>query len=317
MLQTTGQKTLKSAVNCHGIGVHSGLAANLTIKPGEKNTGFVFVRTDVTDKNNIIAGLWDHVTETRLCTVLSNKDGVTISTVEHVLSALAACGIDNAVLEIDGPEMPIMDGSAKDFLTMIDRAGIAEQDAPKRYIMVKKPVLFEEDGKTVTLMPSLHPEWHMEIDFDSAAIGRQKFRFDNSEKSYRRDIADCRTFGFLHEVEMLQKMGLARGGSLDNAIVIDGDSVLNPGGLRHGDEFVRHKILDAIGDLVLAGAPLLADYYGDKAGHAVNNKILHALFADKSAFEFISANRLALLKQQHEKAAPRPAKQEKDEALRV
>ena len=309
MIETAVQKTLKSSVTCSGVGVHSGMPANLTIKPADKNTGYVFIRTDVTDKNNVIAGLWDHVAETRLCTVLSNNDGVTISTVEHVLSALAGLGIDNAILEIDGPEMPIMDGSAQAFVEMIDRAGLQDQDAQRRYILVKKPVSFEEDGKTVTLMPSLNPSWNMDIDFDSAAIGQQNHSFDNSEKSYRRDIADCRTFGFLHEVEMLKKMGLARGGSLDNAIVIDGDDVINPGGLRHEDEFVRHKILDAIGDLILAGAPILANYHGDKAGHAMNNKVLHALFANKDAFEFISAGRLALLKQMSDKrttAQPQP-----------
>ena len=305
------QRTLKSAAHCAGVGVHSGQAANLTIRPADKNTGFVFVRTDITDKNNRIVGLWDNVTETRLCTVLSNDEGATISTVEHVLSALAACGVDNAILEIDGPEIPIMDGSAQAFLDMIDNVGTIAQDAQKRYILVKKPISFEEDGKIVTLMPSLDPHWHMNIDFDSQAIGQQHHSFDNSLRRYRTDIADCRTFGFLQEVEMLQKMGLARGGSLENAIVIDGDDVLNPGGLRHKTEFVRHKILDAIGDIILAGAPVLADYHGNKAGHAMNNKVLHALFQDKEAFEFISAARLSQLQQKQthnsQQRKPQPA----------
>lgn len=303
------QKTLKNPVSCSGVGVHRGLAANLTIKPAVKNTGFVFVRTDVTDRNNVIAGLWDHVTETQLCTVLANKDGVTISTVEHVLSALAALGIDNAILEIDGPEIPIMDGSAADFVTLIDKAGIVEQDASKRYLLIKKPVVFEDGDKTVTLTPSFAPVWNMDIDFESSVIGRQSFTFDNTEAHYRTDIASCRTFGFLHEVEMLQKMGLARGGSLDNAIVIDGDNVLNPGGLRFKDEFVRHKILDAVGDIILAGAPILADYHGNKAGHALNNKVLRALFANKDAYEFVSADKLAylMLRQKSDKACANSA----------
>ncbi len=289
------QKTLAKKITCTGVGVHSGAPANLTIKPGDKNTGFIFVRTDITDKNNVITGLWDHVTETQLCTVLSNKDGVTVSTVEHVLSALTALGIDNAVLEIDGPEIPIMDGSAIAFVEMIDTVGVVEQDASKRFIRLKKPVTYTKGDKSVTLTPSLRPVWAMDIDFDSAVIGQQSFTFDNSEDQYRSDIAECRTFGFLHEVEMLQKMGLARGGSLDNAIVIDGDKVLNPKGLRFKDEFVRHKILDAVGDIILAGAPVLADYHGVKAGHAMNNKVLHALFADKSAYEFVSADKLVYL----------------------
>lgn len=289
------QKTLKKAVTCTGVGVHSGKPANLTIKPADKNTGYIFVRTDIKNKNNVISGLWDHVTETQLCTVLSNKDGATISTVEHVLSALAALGIDNALLEIDGPEIPIMDGSAAAFVEMIDTAGIVDQDASKRYIRLKKAVVYSEGDKTVTLTPSLRPAWSMDIDFTSAVIGRQSHTFDNSEDSYRSDIASCRTFGFLHEVEMLQKMGLARGGSLDNAIVIDGDTVLNPDGLRFKDEFVRHKILDAVGDIILAGAPILANYHGIKAGHAMNNKVLRALFADKDAYEFVSADKLAFL----------------------
>lgn len=309
-MQNQKQNTLKKSVTCTGVGVHSGMPANLTIKPADQNTGYVFVRTDVTDKNNVIAGLWDHVTETQLCTVLSNKDGVTISTVEHVLSALAALGVDNAVLEIDGPEIPIMDGSAAAFVDMIDKVGVQAQNASKRYLLLKKPVVYNEGDKTITLTPSLKPEWVMDIDFESSAIGQQRHAFDNSVVAYREDIAFCRTFGFLHEVEMLQKMGLARGGSLDNAIVIDGDKVLNPQGLRVEGEFVRHKILDAIGDLILAGAPLLADYHGEKAGHAMNNKVLRALFADKDAFEFVSADKLAYLSQR--RSASRPAANRED-----
>lgn len=289
----TKQKTLAKPVSCSGIGVHSGAKAELTLKPAKANSGYLFIRTDITDKDNQIQGLWHNVTDTRLCTVLSNAQGVSISTVEHVLSALAAAGIDNAVIEINGPEMPIMDGSAAAFIDMILTAGIKTLDQPKRFLRLKKPVTIKDGDKSITLTPAKTPAWAMAIDFDSAAIGQQDYDFDGDLADYRRNIADARTFGFLHEVEAMQKMGLARGGSLDNAVVIDQDTVINPGGLRHRDEFVRHKLLDAIGDLALAGATVLAHYQGCKASHALNNQILRALFADKTAFEFVTAADLA------------------------
>ena len=283
------QTSLKTAVACQGVGVHSGAETTLTLKPAPAHTGYVFIRKDVADLDNVIKGRYDNVTETQLCTVLSNTDGVSVSTVEHVISALAAAQIDNAVIEIDGPEMPIMDGSAAPFIKMIDRAGIKLLAAPKRYLRIKKTVTHTDGDKTVTLSPSSTPRWDMTVDFDSAAIGRQSYSFSGERAEYRTHISDARTFGFLHEVEALKKMGLARGGSLDNAVVIDGDTVMNEGGLRHKNEFARHKLLDAIGDIALCGAPLLGHYKGYKAGHAMNNQILRVLFADPEAYEFIEA----------------------------
>ncbi|TVQ82556.1 MAG: UDP-3-O-acyl-N-acetylglucosamine deacetylase [Micavibrio sp.] len=288
------QNTLRRAVSCEGVGVHSGIPTTLTVKPAPENSGFVFVRTDVTDKDNRIPATWDNVCDTQLCTVLANEDGVKISTVEHVLSALWGCGIDNAVIEVSGGEIPIMDGSAADFVTLLRRAGIATQDAPRKFLAVKAPVTVVKDDKKVTLRPAATQSFYFEIDFDSKAIGRQQHEFHFSESGYEKEIGDARTFGFLHEVEALRRMGLARGGSLDNAVVIDGDTVLNSGGLRHKNEFVRHKILDALGDLLLCGGQIIGRYEGIRAGHHMNNEILRKLFATKDAWEFIT-----LTKQQY------------------
>lgn len=281
------QTTLKNPMKCTGVGVHSGATANLALKPAAAHQGIVFVRTDITDRDNIIPAKWDAVTETRLCTVLANKAGANVSTVEHLLSALWGCGIDNAVVEIDGPEIPIMDGSAAAFVFMVECAGIERLDAPRSYLRIKKPVTFTDGDKQAQLTPSNSAVFSFEIDFASPAIGRQKYSTELIAAAYKADISRARTFGFLHEVEALRKMGLARGGSLENAIVIDGDKILNPGGLRYRNEFARHKILDAIGDLYLAGYPIIGHFHGVRAGHAVNNRLLHALFADPQAWEII------------------------------
>ncbi len=285
------QKTLRDTVSCEGVGVHSGATTTLTLAPAKAGTGITFVRSDVIDRDNVIPGTWDRVTQTRLCTVLTNDAGVNISTVEHVLSALAAQGVDNVVITVDGEEMPIMDGSADVFMKMIDQVGTRKQNAPKRFIRLLRPVTYTEGDMSVTLTPSYQPEWLMDIDFTakSKKIGTQSFSFSGGVYDYRRKISRARTFGFLNEVEALKEMGLARGGSLENAIVVDGDNILNPEGLRYDNEFVRHKILDAIGDLYLAGAPILADYHGVKAGHAMNNKVLREVFADPMQYEWVTS----------------------------
>lgn len=292
MLSSIHQHTVKTSFTVTGVGVHSGAIANLTVKPAAAQTGIAFVRTDITDKDNVIPARWDLVTETRLCTVLANKAGASVSTVEHLLSAMAALGVDNAVVEIDGPEIPIMDGSAADFVDAIDRAGLQKQEARRKALKIKKMVSYQEGDKEVFLSPAEEAYYGFEIEFASPLIGRQKLTHRLTTDAYRRDISAARTFGFLHEVEALRKMGLARGGSLDNAIVIgkDGsgeDTVLNQGGLRFKNEFVRHKILDAIGDIYLAGMPIVGHYHGVRAGHAMNNKILHVLFSQKDAFEVV------------------------------
>jgi UDP-3-O-[3-hydroxymyristoyl] N-acetylglucosamine deacetylase len=288
MLKSTYQHTVKAPVTISGVGVHSGSVATLVIRPALASTGIRFIRTDITDRPNVIPARWDAVTETRLCTVIANDHGVSVSTIEHLMSAFAALGVDNAAVEINGPEIPIMDGSALQFVEKLNVIGLARQEAPRMALRIKKAVSYKEGDKETLLSPADDAYYGMEIDFATPLIGRQKYTHALSEGHFRSDIAAARTFGFLHEVEQLKKMGLARGGSLDNAIVIDGDRVLNPGGLRFRNEFVRHKILDAIGDLYLAGAHLIGHYHGIKAGHAMNNKILHALFAQPDAFEFVT-----------------------------
>jgi UDP-3-O-[3-hydroxymyristoyl] N-acetylglucosamine deacetylase len=287
MQRTSFQHTLRNFFTLDGIGTHSGAPARLTFRPGFAGTGIVFVRTDVADKDNVVRAKWSNVVDTRLCTVIANADGTTVSTVEHVLSACAALGLDNAVIEIDGPEVPIMDGSAREFAAAIERTGLKEQAARRRALRIKKTIAFADGDKTVSLTPSETPVYGLEIVFDSPVIGRQKYVHEFTEEAYLAEIAPARTFGFLHEVEALRKMGLARGSSLENAVGIDGDKIMNPEGLRFPDEFVRHKILDAIGDLYLAGLPIIGRYDGFKAGHAMNNKLLHALFKDADAWEVV------------------------------
>lgn len=280
------QRTLKSVVRCSGVGLHSGAPATLTISPAAPDTGIVFLRTDKRGFAARIPATYDHVVDTRLCTVLGNAEGTTVGTVEHVLAALAGCGIDNAVLGINGPEVPIMDGSAAPFVAAIERAGRVEQTSPRRAIRVLKPVSVGNGAVSASLMPSERTEFSFEIDFGSTVIGRQTLHFELSADAFGDEIGDARTFCFLHDVEAMQKAGLALGGSLDNAVVVDRDQdrVLNADGLRSPDEFVRHKVLDAVGDLYLAGGPILGRYHGSRAGHALNNQLVRALFADRSAW---------------------------------
>lgn len=259
----------------------------MTIRPAREDNGIVFIRNDITEGDNIIPARWDHVVDTRLCTVIGNKNGATVGTVEHLMSALRGCGIDNAVIELDGGEVPIMDGSALMFVTMIDQAGIVAQALPRRAIRILKEVSVEHEGKTVRLTPSDTSIFGGDIDFDHPEIGVQRYETELLNGNFRHDIANCRTFGFLHEVQWMRSQGLALGGSLDNAILLDQQSVLNPDGLRREDEFIRHKLLDAIGDLYLAGGPILGAYNGHKAGHAINNAILHALFADAGNWDIV------------------------------
>ncbi len=278
------QHTVNKPVTVCGVGVHSGAPACLTIKPAAANHGIVFIRSDITDRDNRIDARWDLVSDTRLCTVLKNAAGASVATIEHVMSALVALGIDNAEITIDGPEVPIMDGSAAPFVDAIDSVGRQSQNVARKVIRIIAPVTLTDGDKTVTLTPADDTTYSFDITFDSPVIGRQTFSHTVKESDYRNDISFARTFGFLHEVEALRAAGLGRGGSLDNAIVIDGDSVMNPGGLRSPTEFVRHKILDAIGDIGLAGMPIVGHYHGIKAGHAMNNRILRELFANPASY---------------------------------
>lgn len=266
--------------------MHSGKPARLTILPAAAGSGITFIRSDLAE-NNRIPAIYSGVTDTRMCTVLSNSAGVSISTVEHVMAALSGCGVDNAEVHVDGPEIPIMDGSAAPFVEIIGKAGLIPQDQARRQIRILREVRVEDTGKWATLSPANTRSYAMDIEFKSAAIGQQAREFVLTEEAFGTTLGSARTFGFLQEAEMLRKMGLGLGGSLDNAILIDGDSIMNEGGLRYSDEFVRHKLLDSVGDLALAGAPLLGAFRSSKGGHALNNKLLRALFADAANWEWV------------------------------
>lgn len=282
------QRTLKAAIRCSGIGLHGGRPVTMVIKPGMVNGGVHFVRTDAPEGSQIIPATWDRVVDTRLCTVLGNDRGWTVGTVEHVMAALHGCGIDNAVIELDGPEVPIMDGSAEPFVFLIECAGVVSQAATRRYIRVLRPITVEDAGprgrRAATLAPADRSSFEVEIDFDSPVVAQQRGQITLVNGAFKGEVARARTFGFLREVDMLRRNGLALGGSLENAIVVHEDRVLNPEGLRYSDEFVRHKLLDSIGDLYLAGAPLLGAFHGVKSGHHLNNQLLRALFADRTAW---------------------------------
>ena len=287
------QYTLSQKITINGTGLHSGADVCLSLCPAPAGHGIVFVRTDVTGRDNIIPARWDLVVDTRLCTVVGNKDGVTVGTVEHLMAALRGCGIDNLIIELDGPEIPVMDGSSAPFIEAIDKAGIAAQSAAARTIRVLKEVTVEQDGKTARLLPAQHAQFAGEISFAHPAIGTQRREVALLNGNFRHDLANSRTFGFAHEVEALRRMGLALGGSLENAIVLDETRVMNDDGLRHEDEFIRHKLLDAVGDLYLAGAPIMGRYEGFKAGHALNNLLLRKLFATEGAWEMAETEAFA------------------------
>ncbi|HWA63228.1 MAG TPA: UDP-3-O-acyl-N-acetylglucosamine deacetylase [Caulobacteraceae bacterium] len=287
------QHTLAGSVSVSGVGVHTGQPVTVTLRPAPADSGVTFRRVDVEGKDQDIPARTLAVVRTQLGTVIANADGVSVSTVEHLMAALGALGVDNARVDIDGPEAPIMDGSAQAFVEAIDRAGRRRQDAPRRYLEILSPVEVTEGDKRATLSPADGFEVAFEIAFDSSAIGRQRIDLALDERTFRAELADSRTFGFLHEVEALRAAGLARGGSLENVVVIEGDEVANPEGLRRPDEFVRHKALDAVGDLALLGAPILGRYEGVYAGHGLNNAVSRALLANPAAWRF-SAWREAL-----------------------
>jgi UDP-3-O-[3-hydroxymyristoyl] N-acetylglucosamine deacetylase len=275
-ISQTHQHTLAAPAIFAGVGLHSGLHVRVSIRPAPIGAGVVFVRTDL-EGDNRIACRGDAVTQTRLNTVIANEAGASVSTIEHLMAAMAALGVDNATGELDGPEVPIMDGSAEPFVRLLDRAGRRRQEAPRQYIEVLETVEVIDGDKRASLSPSAQFEVAFEISFTSAAIGRQRVDLVLDEDSFRDELSNCRTFGFVHEVEALRQAGLARGGSLENAVVIDGDEILNPEGLRRPDEFVRHKALDAVGDLYVLGHPVLARFEGVYAGHALNNAVVRAL----------------------------------------
>ncbi len=288
-LQASRQTTLRDQVVVRGVGVHSGSPTILTLHPAEADSGIVFVRYGIDGRQDReLTANYRAVTATEFATVLGDQNGPAISTTEHVLAALRGLGVDNAVVEVDGAEVPIMDGSAAAFVAAIDHAGIVKLSAPRRYIQVLKPVRVGKNGCFGELRPHLGGlRIEAEIEFDHPLIGRQTLSIDVAPGVFRRELARARTFGFMRDVAKLWGAGYALGASFENTVVVAEDRVLNPDGMRFPDEFVRHKVVDAIGDLALAGAPLLATYRSVRGGHKLNHAVLTALMADPSAWTYV------------------------------
>jgi UDP-3-O-[3-hydroxymyristoyl] N-acetylglucosamine deacetylase len=281
------QNSLKSPAAFTGVGLHGGAAVRMVVRPAPVDHGIWFRRTDVADRNPLVMARWDKVTPSKLCTVIENDDGVSVSTIEHIMAALAGFAVHNALIEIDGPEVPILDGSSVPFIQGFLAAGIEEQDLPVRAVRVLKPVEVREGAAVARLEPAEMLEIDFRIDFSDEAIGVQARKLNMANGAFVRELSDSRTFCRQADVDAMRARGLALGGTLENAVVFDGDQVLSPGGLRHADEPVRHKMLDAVGDLALAGGPILGRYVGERAGHALTNRLLRALFADSTAFEIV------------------------------
>ena len=283
------QKTLGTSIECRGVGLHSGSEAGLVLKPGAANSGIRIVRTDLMNGAREILADWRGVSNTRLATTLANDHGAAVGTVEHLMAALAGCQIDNAVVEIDGAEIPAMDGSAAPFVSLIEKAGIIEQDAARRTVKILKPVSVGDDASSVSIVPAERFSIDFEIAFAATAIDRQRYHFEPAAGGFRSEISRARTFGMEQDIDELLRNGYGRGGSLKNTVVVGADGVLNQDGLRYRDEFVRHKILDCFGDLYLAGAPLLGAVRAYRSGHELNNRLLRTLFADETAWTMVDA----------------------------
>jgi len=282
------QRTLKNEIKATGVGLHTGEKVYLTLKPAPEDYGIVFRRTDL-DPIVEIPAKAENVGETTLSTSLMNGDAK-VSTVEHLLSAMAGLGIDNAIIDVTAPEVPIMDGSAGPFVFLIQSAGIREQAAAKKFIRIKKDVTVKDGEKIASFKPFEGFKVSFSIDFDHPVFRDRALEssIDFSSTSFVKEVSRARTFGFMHEIEYLRSKGLAKGGSMDNAIVVDEYRILNEDGLRYEDEFVKHKVLDAIGDLYLLGHPLIGEFSANKSGHALNNRLLRQLIADESAWELVT-----------------------------
>jgi UDP-3-O-[3-hydroxymyristoyl] N-acetylglucosamine deacetylase len=285
------QTTLASEISLTGTGVHSGAPVSISLYPADGDSGLRFLLSNGDAEGTEIAADHRCVTGVTLCTVLGDGNGASVATVEHLLAALRGLGVDNALIEIDSPEVPIMDGSASSFVEAIDEVGLAELDCPRRYLKVLKPIIVEDGGAYGELTP--HNGFHLgiEIEFDMPLIGSQKIEIDINPGSFRRELSRARTFGFMKDVESLWAAGLALGASLENTVAIGEDRVINREGLRYADEFVRHKALDAVGDLALAGAPILGAFRSRRGGHRLNSLVLKAMFADAEAWTLVEAPR--------------------------
>jgi UDP-3-O-[3-hydroxymyristoyl] N-acetylglucosamine deacetylase len=280
------QRTLKKEISCTGVGLHCGEKVTINIKPAPADTGIRFIRVDL-DGQPEVEAKYDNVLDTTLATTIG-KNECTVSTIEHLMAAFFGMGIDNALVELDGREVPVMDGSAAPFVFLINSAGIKEQECPRRFIVVKKPFKVEDGDRSITIHPSKEVRITYRIDFDHPLIRDQKFDLRFSGRDFVREISSARTFGFLKDVEMLKENGFAKGGSLDNAVVIDDFKILNEEGLRFNDEFVRHKILDFIGDLSIVGCPIIGHFVIDKSGHFLNQYMLQNLMASEKYWKTVS-----------------------------
>lgn len=288
------QTTIRSAVTFQGVGLHSGAPVRMTIQPASANYGIWFRRTDIDSFDPLVPARWDAVVSSRLCTLIANRAGTTVSTIEHVMAALAGTGIHNALIEIDGPEVPILDGSAAPFVAGIMARGLRELDVPVRALRILAPVEVRDGEAVARLEPAGDAlEMRFDIDFSDRAIGRQSKQLVLANGAFVRELSDSRTFCRRADVETMQANGLALGGTYSNAVVVDGERVLSPGGLRHADEPVRHKMLDALGDLALAGGPILGRYVGQRAGHALTNRLLRELFRHPEALRMVELGREA------------------------
>ena len=281
------QQTISNSISVKGIGLHTGNLIELTLEPALVDNGIKFIRVD--NKNdNVIEAIWSNVSETVLSTTISNSYGVKISTIEHLMSALSGLHIDNLNIYINANEVPIMDGSSKPFVEMIEEIGIKKQSKKRKLLNVKKSIEVSENNTSVKIVPNNQFSIDFEIDFPSKIVSKQSCQLQLINGNYKTDIAAARTFGFEKDVKHLRSNGLALGGSLDNAVVVGENEILNKDGLRYTDEFVRHKILDSIGDLYLAGSPIIGYFYGNKSGHYLNNQLLRKLFSDETNYEYIN-----------------------------
>ncbi|MCG6888768.1 MAG: UDP-3-O-acyl-N-acetylglucosamine deacetylase [Gammaproteobacteria bacterium] len=284
-LYSNTQCTINTIMPYVGIGLHSGRRVTMQLHPAAPNSGIFFVRSDVPAAHAVIPASWKHVVDTRLCTVLGNEHGVTIGTVEHLLAAIRSCGVDNLMIEISADEVPILDGSCAPIVQLIKQAGIVGQRLPRHGIWIEHPIQVRQGERFAILEPSATPRVTVEIDFDSAAIGQQSVSIDLIDNLFETEIAPARTFGFADELEQLRSQGLALGGSMRNAVLVDRDQVKNAEGLRFADEFARHKILDCCGDLALAEAPIFGHLHTYKPGHRLNHALLREMFAHRSAWQ--------------------------------
>ena len=282
------QHTLAGEACFEGVTLHKGCAGKLLIKPALPSHGIVFKRTDVKAPENLVRASWDNVSDTALCTTVSNQSGLKVSTIEHLMAAFSGCGIDNALVEINCAEVPIMDGSARPFVDMFEEIGLRQQQASRRFIKILKPIEIQEKDAWIELSPAKNFSIDFEIDFNSEAIKDTSFNISLVNGAFNHEISSARTFGFLEDVDRMRSAGLGLGGSLKNVVVVDGSKVLNNDGLRFKDEFVRHKILDCVGDLYLCGGPIIGCVKAYKTGHYFNNKLLRKLFSEKSSWTWAS-----------------------------